>query len=403
MMEAEVEEIVRVEKNVPILRFPEFEEEWETRRLGELITIKSGVSPANYKFGEEALYPFIKVEDLNNCIKYQVSSRFFTDSSKNLVAANSIIFPKRGAAILNNKIRINSSPLLMDSNLMALTPVEKAIHYEFLFYRILKEELYKIADTSTIPQINNKHIEPYKIRIPNYNEQAKVASFISVIDDKIQQLTKKKGLLEEYKKGVMQQIFSQKIQFKDENGQDFPEWEEKNGNVLFENISDKNHNSDLPILAITQEHGAIPREMIDYNISVTDKSVESYKVVQAGDFIISLRSFQGGIEYSSYKGLCSPAYIILRPKQDINRDFFKFYFKTENYISLLNTKLEGIRDGKMISYKYFSDIKLPLPSLPEQNKIAHFFTSINSKVDLVTNQLEQAKKFKKGLLEQMFV
>lgn len=102
------------------------------------------------------------------------------------------------------------------------------------------------------------------------------------------------------------------------------EWEFINGNEIFENISNKNHNSDLPILAITQEYGAIPRELIDYKISVTDKSVEGYKVVDKGDFIISLRSFQGGIEYSEYKGICSPAYIILRPKIQITDKFFKY-------------------------------------------------------------------------------
>ena len=102
------------------------------------------------------------------------------------------------------------------------------------------------------------------------------------------------------------------------------EWRYKNGDELFEPVSNKNHNSDMSILAITQEQGAIPREMIDYHVSVTDKSVESYKVVEVGDFIISLRSFQGGIEYSNYLGLCSPAYIILRKKIDVVNDFYRF-------------------------------------------------------------------------------
>ena len=93
----------------------------------------------------------------------------------------------------------------------------------------------------------------------------------------------------------------------------------KYGNEIFLNISDKNQTSNLPILAITQEYGAIPRDLIDYKVTVTDKSVESYKVVQIGDFIISLRSFQGGIEYSNYKGICSPAYIVLRSIIPINK------------------------------------------------------------------------------------
>lgn len=180
------------------------------------------------------------------------------------------------------------------------------------------------------------------------------------------------------------------------------EWEIADGNNVFECISNRDHNSDLPILAITQEHGAIPRDLIDFNISVTDKSVESYKIVEFGDFIISLRSFQGGIEYSEYKGICSPAYIILRPFIEIDRIFFKFYFKTSRYIKQLGKNLEGIRDGKMISFKYFSEAKLNFPSLPEQTKIATFLTAVDERL----NQLKQKKtlleQYKKGVMQKIF-
>ena len=242
------------------------------------------------------------------------------------------------------------------------------------------------------------------IYLPNHKEeQKKIAEFLITIDTRLEQLKEKKELLEQYKKGITQKIFSQKLRFKDEDGKDFPDWEFKLGNKLFEPISNKNHNSDLPILAISQEYGAVPREMINYKISVTDKSVDSYKVVEIGDFIISLRSFQGGIEYSNYKGICSPAYIILRSKISINDYFFKTYFKTNNYIQALCSKLEGIRDGKMISYKYFSEIKLPCPSIQEQEKISNFLNDIDQQIQLVTAQLKQTKKFKKGLLQKMFV
>lgn len=86
------------------------------------------------------------------------------------------------------------------------------------------------------------------------------------------------------------------------------------GGFIFDPITNRNHHADLPILAITQEYGAIPRDEIDYKVSVTKKSLKAYKIVEKGDFIISLRSFQGGIEYSMYDGICSPAYIILRKK-----------------------------------------------------------------------------------------
>ncbi|WP_304343595.1 restriction endonuclease subunit S [Chryseobacterium koreense] len=192
------------------------------------------------------------------------------------------------------------------------------------------------------------------------------------------------------------------MRFKDNNGDEFPKWNVKFGNDIFQNISDKNHNSELPILAITQEYGAVPRDLIDYKISVTDKSIESYKVVQKGDFIISLRSFQGGIEYSEYKGICSPAYIILRPSVPIDNIFYKYYLKTPKYITHLNRKLEGIRDGKMISYKYFSDITLPLPSIAEQNKISSFLSLIEARIQTQKKIISHLETLMNELRERIF-
>ncbi len=187
-------------------------------------------------------------------------------------------------------------------------------------------------------------------------------------------------------------------EFRDAGG-----WEEKLGDKLFDPISNKKHNSDLPILAITQEHGAIPRDKIDYRVSVTDKSIESYKVVEVGDFIISLRSFQGGIEYSSYKGLCSPAYIILRRKRDDHEGFFKHYLKTNRFIKDLNKDIEGIRDGKMVSYDQFSNILIPIPqSKKEQKKISDCLSSLDELIEAEDQKLEALQHHKKGLMQELF-
>lgn len=174
------------------------------------------------------------------------------------------------------------------------------------------------------------------------------------------------------------------------------------GDAIFEPISNKNHNSDLPVLAITQEHGAIPRDQIDYNVSVTDKSLESYKVVEIGDFIISLRSFQGGIEYSLYHGICSPAYIILRKRVPIVEQYYKHYFKTGSFIQDLNKDLEGIRDGKMVSYSQFSAIMLPKPDRKEQQKIADCLSSVDDLIAAEDKKLENLKAHKKGLMQKLF-
>lgn len=181
------------------------------------------------------------------------------------------------------------------------------------------------------------------------------------------------------------------------------EWEYVNGNDLFEPVSNKEHNSDLPILALTQDQGAVPRYEINYNVIVSDKSVAGYKVVEVDDFIISLRSFQGGIEYSRYKGLCSPAYIVLRKKsKNLCSDFYRIYFKSFNYIQELNKNLEGIRDGKMISYRQFSDIKLPKPSFAEQQKIASCLSELDDLITAQSQKVDALKEKKKGLMQQMF-
>ncbi|MBD8080906.1 restriction endonuclease subunit S [Chryseobacterium caseinilyticum] len=239
--------------------------------------------------------------------------------------------------------------------------------------------------------------------LPSIEEQNKVSTFLSLIENRIQTQRKIIEQLETLIKGVSYKLFNKKIRFKNTDLSEFPSWETKKGNEVFSNISNKNHNSELPILAITQEYGAIPRELIDFKISVSDKSVESYKIVEKGDFIISLRSFQGGIEYSEYKGICSPAYIILRNKIEVNSYYYKYYFKSEYYIKQLNKKLEGIRDGKMISYTYFSDINLPLPSINEQTKIANFLSSLQEKIEAEKQILEKLELQQKFLLANLFV
>lgn len=195
-------------ETVPKLRFPEFrdEGEWSETTLGKLVQIRSGFSPSKYNLSKRAKYAFLKVEDLNNCAKYQVRSREYSDDVYGLVPVNSVIFPKRGAAILLNKVRINVQEVLMDTNLMAITP-NKNILVEFLYYKIVSYGLFKIADNSTIPQINNKHIDPYPVLIPSKPEQQKIADCLASVDELIIEQAKKIEALKSYKKGLMQELF----------------------------------------------------------------------------------------------------------------------------------------------------------------------------------------------------
>ena len=343
------------QKNIPQLRFPEFKGDWENKTLGTLSDVRDGTHESP-KYVEEG-YPLVTSKNLTSDgqldlsdITYISKEDFDAINKRSRVSINDILFGMIGT--IGNPVQIKEEGFAIKN--VALIKEKHALINKYLINYLntdsIRKQFYKENTGGTQKFLALNVIRNLAISFPKLDEQQKIASFFTSIDQKISQLKRKKTLLEQYKKGVIQKIFSQGIRFKDDNGQEYPKWKKMTGDALFETVSNKNHNSDLPILAITQEHGAIPRDMIDYYITVSEQSVESYKVVEKGDFIISLRSFQGGIEYSEYTGICSPAYIILRATQRIDHRYFKYYFKTDKYITDLNRKLEGIRDGKMISY-----------------------------------------------------
>ncbi|MBP7509869.1 MAG: restriction endonuclease subunit S [Prolixibacteraceae bacterium] len=396
------------QKNIPQLRFPEFKGDWENKTLGTLSDVRDGTHESP-KYVEEG-YPLVTSKNLTSDgqldlsdITYISKEDFDAINKRSRVSINDILFGMIGT--IGNPVQIKEEGFAIKN--VALIKEKHALINKYLINYLntdsIRKQFYKENTGGTQKFLALNVIRNLAISFPKLDEQQKIASFFTSIDQKISQLKRKKTLLEQYKKGVIQKIFSQGIRFKDDNGQEYPKWKKMTGDALFETVSNKNHNSDLPILAITQEHGAIPRDMIDYYITVSEQSVESYKVVEKGDFIISLRSFQGGIEYSEYTGICSPAYIILRATQRIDHRYFKYYFKTDKYITDLNRKLEGIRDGKMISYKYFSEIEINVPSLLEQTKISNFLSAIDDKITHTQNQIEKAEVWKKGLMQQMFV
>ena len=409
-------------KLVPKLRFKEFEVEWKKIAIQQLTPSNEKYGIVDGPFGSNLKTIHYRNEGIPIITSGYVTDGYFKADEYLFVTQEKFNKEKRSAVnpgdIVMAKIgaRCGSSAILplyhergiLSGNALKITVDEsrfsRNLIWQILYklYKTKKLELLKTVGAQ--PAISIANLKKFKISVPTLPEQQKIAGFLSSVDAKLQQLTQKKELLEQYKKGVMQQLFNQQLRFKQDDGSDYPDWEYPHANVLFKSISDKNHNGDLPILAISQEFGAIPRDLINYKISVEEKSVDGYKVIQKGDFIISLRSFQGGIEYSNYKGICSPAYNILRPtSDDVVHGFYKRYLKTEYYIKQLQRKLEGIRDGKMISYKYFSEIKLPFPSKQEQQKIANYLSAIDSKIETVTQQIEATQQFKKGLLQQMFV
>ena len=157
-------------------------------------------------------------------------------------------------------------------------------------------------------------------------------------------------------------------------------WEEKRMKYCFSERSEKNH-PDEPILCATQSQGVIPQSMYANRVVVVNKGFEGLKLVKEGDFVISLRSFEGGIEYAYYQGIISAAYTVLQPKNPQSSNYWKYLFKSQSYIQLMQTCVTGIREGQNINYPMLSRAFIPLPPLAEQEKIVSYLESKTSKID----------------------
>lgn len=180
------------------------------------------------------------------------------------------------------------------------------------------------------------------------------------------------------------------------------EWEEKRIDSIFDEQKEKNHPTE-EVLTIIQGIGTVPRKESGRNIIFDEKSLSNYKFVQKDDFIIHLRSFEGGLEIANSNGIVSPAYIIMRPKLSIASKFFYSYFRSYNFINhVLPVAVEGVRDGRQIKYPILKKEKIPFTSFAEQQKIADFLSNVDSIITAETKILNTLQKKKKALMQKLF-
>ena len=179
-------------------------------------------------------------------------------------------------------------------------------------------------------------------------------------------------------------------------------WKVFKAEELFQNITDTNH-PDETVLTIIQGTGTLPREQAGRNIHYDDASLSNYKKVEQGDFIIHLRSFEGGLEMANEAGIVSPAYTILRCKRPHSSLFYDAYFHTDEFINHnLSKSVEGIRDGRQISYEAFKWLGIPYCEPTEQEKISNLFAALNERIAKQRDLIEALKKYKRGLLSAVF-
>lgn len=379
---------------------------WEQRKLGENVIIKSGWSPSNFvKTGSEESELFIKVNDLNYSSREQNDSqmRVHDNPRYQKMKKGSIIFPKRGAAIMTNKVRILGSDGYMDTNMMALEP--QKIDGHFLYTFITRTGLYKIADTSTIPQINNKHIEPYIIYCPSVEEQTKVGAFFKKLDKTIALHQRKLTLLKQIKQTYLYALFPQN----DEHipvlrfSTFFGSWEQRKLGQLAE----FNPKSSLPDeFEYVDLESVVGTEMIFHRTEtkINAPSRAQRLAIQGDVFYQTVRPYQKNNflfdwPYNNY--VFSTGYAQLRPLGD---SYFLFSrLQEEKFISKVLERSTGT-SYPAINSKDLAQIKVGVPLVvEEQTKIGNFFKNLDKTIALHQCKLEKLVDLKDVLLGKLFL
>ena len=266
---------------------------------------------------------------------------------------------------------------------------------EYLLSTLLSHRFTSFANARSgrtgIPKINREEMSGFSLAIPPLPEQKAIADLLSTWDSAIEKTERLIGAKEKALRAYIQECI-------DDNCK---RWKHLKANEIFSEFSKKNH-PDAELLSVTQDRGVIPRTMLEGRVMSPDGTQETYKLVNKGDFVISLRSFQGGLEYSNYTGIISPAYTVLHPKIEIDKDFYRIFFKSYIFVQkYLAISVIGIRDGKQISIPDFMSTKLPIPPIVEQNRIALNLNQIQKELDLMNALVVKYKEQKRGLMQKL--
>ena len=262
----------------------------------------------------------------------------------------------------------------------------------------VKKKLSVLAVGTSQVVLSFEALKAAKFDLPCKDEQDKIAAFLECLNARIENQRTLVVALKKYKRGVVDGIFSRKLNFS------YPQtWAELEISELFMPISDKGY-SDKIVLTIVQGEGTIPRDSVDRRIAYDKSTISSYKRVLPNDFILHLRSFEGGLEIVNEEGVVSPAYTILRARNEIIPLFFYTFFRSYWFInSKLRISVEGIRDGKSINMNTFWHIKVPVPSIEEQRHISALISSIDNRIKIAEFEYKRLLQIRVGLMQQLFI
>ena len=405
----------------PNLRFKTYSKPWEVQALGKLGSFLGGGTPSteNRAYWSGGI-PWVSSSDIKEGDFFGINlHRFITEdaiknSATKKVPENSLLIVSRVGV---GKFAVCRHEVCTSQDFTSFTPENCSI--DFIAYQLYKNKnrLINLGQGTTIKGFTTGDLASFKLHIPEKDEQQKVADFLTSVDTKISQLTEKHCLLKDYKKGVMQQIFSQKIHFKDDDGNAFPEWNTHELAMLSESgISNGVFNDPKKVgkgFRLINVKDMYKGDSIEYSeltlLDLEPKLFEKNKVKYGDIFFTRSSIVPTGIAFSN---------VNLSEKEDITFDGHLMKISPNKklvdplflayYLRSYTPRKALVSRGKQstmttIAQDDIKDIKLNIPALKEQQKIAQFLQSIDKKTSAVNEQIEQTKLFKKGLLQQMFV
>lgn len=375
----------------PKIRFKGFEGEWKTSTIGEIAPLQRGYDlPTN-----NVISGTIPVVYSNGILRFHNEGK---------CQAPAIITGRSGT--IGKFTYIDHGEYWPHNTSLWVTTFHKN-YPRFVYYFFQNVGFEKYATGSGVPTLNRNDIHKHIESIPsNKEEQQAIASYFTTLDSQISASTSRLASLKQMKAASLQAMFPQegetvpKIRFKGFKG----EWKKVKADSIFKTFNEKNR-PDLPVLSATQDRGMVTRESIGYNIFHDTSNEATYKHILPGQFVIHLRSFQGGFAHSEIEGIASPAYTIMDFKnKDLYHDYYwRYVFMSKEFIKRLELITYGIRDGRSISYDEFKEMSFLVPSKEEQIKIASYLKNLDRQISLQSQRLEKLKQIKSACLDKMFV
>ena len=391
--------------NVPNLRFPEFEGEWEKKTIGEISTIKNGPfgSVLHAEDYVDEGMPIVTTEHFKNgnlpLSKNgipQVSDDDYYRLRGYKLEKDDIVFSRVGSIDINAHVEQSQQGWLFSGRVLRVRPIKSVnslcLHY-ILSTESVKRSIRNRAVGQTMPSINTPILSNTKINIPqSVVEQKKIANLLALLDKRIAIQNKIIEDLKKLKCAIIEKLYAEVKGTKYSYRQLFNIINERNKQLEYSNV-----------LSASQEKGMVSREELNLDIQFERSNINTYKIVRNGDYVIHLRSFQGGFAFSEKTGVCSPAYTILSPNGLLVYGYLSYYFTSREFIQSLIIVTYGIRDGRSINVDEWLDLKVVIPSKEQQSHIVNVIKSIENKIKNEETHSNCLLNQKKYLLRQMFI